>query len=402
VFFLDTGVTRRGRTRAATLALGCLLSLGASAQELAPQPPKQRGGFFVPMLTVAQSVDDNLFFTQFPEADFVTRVGVGLETGYRSLPFVIDVQGSRAGDFFERHPDFNTDNARTLGQASLTYLPSRTLTFSLFACYVDTKTPSELNVLSGLALGRSLATRASATPAIEYRLGSLTTVTGAFPVAHDTLDGRIADTQTGSLGFDRRVSRRDTVSLRYERRWFDFTGGDKSEKSTADVFMAGWMGEVGPRTFMLVRGGPRFGKGEVKAEVLATMKRRMKQGLLSVTYSKSQATTLGRTGALDIQSLSATLTLRVKRNLEIASGPGVYRNSLRGQQLIATRLNLETLWHFASWFHLGASYSFDLQQPDFGAPGHIRRSALQVRFLTSPQQRRPEGPTSDEPQQELD
>jgi hypothetical protein len=67
---------------------------------------------------------------------------------------------------------------------------------------------------------------------------------------------------------------------------------------------------------------------------------------------------------------------------------------------MALRLNVETLWHFSAWFHLGASYSFDLQQPDFGAPGHIRRSALQVRLLTSPQQRRPEGPSLEEAQPE--
>jgi hypothetical protein len=32
----------------------------ASAQELTPQTPKQRGSFLVPMLTVAETFDDNL------------------------------------------------------------------------------------------------------------------------------------------------------------------------------------------------------------------------------------------------------------------------------------------------------------------------------------------------------
>ena len=218
----------------------------ANAQELAPQPPKQRGGFFVPMVTVAETLDDNLFFTQFPESDFVTRVNLGLQTGYRSPVFTIDLQGSRAADYFRRHPDFDTKHARTLGQVAITYAPAPPITISMFGCYLDTKTPSELNLASGLSVGRSLATRTSATPAIEYRMGSLSTLSGAFPVAHDTLDGRIADTQTATLWFDRRVSTRDTLSLRYEHRWFSFTGGDKSEKSTADVVTLGWVGEVGP------------------------------------------------------------------------------------------------------------------------------------------------------------
>lgn len=391
-----------GRLGILSLVLAALAAPPASAQELAPQPPKQPGGFFVPMLTVGETHDDNLFFTQFPESDLVTRVAVALQTGYRSTPFTIDAQGSLAGDYFDRHPEFNTAHARTLGQVALTYNPGRSpLTLSGFACYLDTQTPSELNVASGLTLGRSLATRLSATPMLEYRLGTLSTLTGAFAVAHDTLDGRVTDTRTGIFGLDRRVSSRDTVGVRYEHRWFEFTGGDRFERSTAEVATLGWMRELSEHSLFVLRAGPRYGKGEYTAEVLATFKSRVKRGLVTVTYSKTQATTLGKTGALDTQSLVGTLALRVAKRLEIASGPGIYRNSLRGQDLKALRLNLETLWHFSSWFHLGAAYAFDLQQPDFGAPGHIRRGAFQVKVLTSPQQRPPEDPISDLPQEEL-
>jgi hypothetical protein len=260
----------------------------------------------------------------------------------------------------------------------------------VFAGYLDTKTPSELNLGSGLAVGRSLGTRTSAFPSIEYRLGRYWTMTGAFLVAHDTLDGRVSDTQTAMGGIDHRVSSHHTMSLRYEHRWFDFTGGDKAESSTAEVVTAGWLGELGERTLLLLRAGPRFGKGEVSAEVLAMLKQRVKRGLVTVTYAKTQATTLGTSGALDTQSLVATLALRLSKNLEVASGPGLYRNSLRGLEVHALRLNLETLWHFSPWLHLGASYSLDLQQPDFGVPGRIGRNAFQVRIIGSPPQRRPE------------
>jgi len=382
------------------LSLATFAFSQAGAQELAPPPPKQRGGFFVPMLTVAEALDDNLLFTQFPESDRITRVTYGAETGYRSTPFTLDLQGARSADFFERHPEFNTGRGRTVAQGAMTALPVRSLTLSMFACYLDTMTPSELNVNSGLTVGRSLATRVSATPAIEYRLGALSTLTGAFPVAHDVIDDRVADTMTGTMEFGRRITRRDALSLRYEHRWFHFTGGPRAERSTADVVTFGWLGEVSDRTLLLLRAGPRYGKGALTAEILATMKRRVNHGLLTVTYSKSQSTTLGKTGALDTQSVVGTLAMRVTRNIEIASGPGVYYNSLRGQRLAAMRLNLESLWHFAAWFHLGAAYSFDLQQPDFGAPGHIRRGALVVKLVTSQPQRRPEDPTGDEPRSE--
>lgn len=386
-----------GRVRLFILgfALVTLVVPGGSAQELAPQPPKQLGAFVVPMLTVAETWDDNLFFTQFPESDLVTRAILSVEAGYRSTAFTVNLQGARAADYFERHSEFNTTRGRTLAQATVTALPTRSLTLSLFACYLDTKTPSELNLISGLAVGRSLATRVSATPMIEYRLGSVSTLTAAFPLAHDTLDGRTSDTQSGVLGLDRRITRRDALGLRYEHRWFHFTGGDKTERSTSDVVTLGWLGEVSENTLLLIRAGPRYAKGAFTAEILATMKRRTSRGLLTVTYSKTQATTLGKTGALDTQSLVASMAWRVAKHLEIASGPGVYHNSLRGQNLNAMRLNLESLWHFSPWFHLGASYSFDLQQPDYGVPGHIRRGAFMVKLLASKAQRRPEDTTAE-------
>jgi len=389
--------------RSLVLAAASIAAIPSTAQELAPQPPKQPGGFFVPMLTVAETYDDNLFFNQFPEGDSITRVTGALRLGYRSTPFTIDVEGARSADYFGRHKEFDTTAARTLAQASMTFVPWKALTLSVFGIYLDTKTPSELNTLTGLSVGRSLATRGSGTPVLEYRHGALSTFTAAFPIAHDRLDERVADTKTGLFGFDRRVSQHHTLGIRYEHRWFDFRGGDKpAEKSTANVAMLGWIGEVGDRSIFVLRGGPRFAKGEVTAEILASLKHRVKSGLATLTYSKSQATTLGRTGALDIQSIVGTLSVRVGRKVEVASGPGFYRNTLRGKHLMATRLNLETLWNFSRWFHLGLMYSFDLQQPDFGGGGHIRRTSLQVKLLTSPQQRRPEMPTDEEVKPEID
>jgi hypothetical protein len=354
------------------------------------------------MLTIAETLDDNIFVTRFPESDRVTRVTLGVETGYRSTPFTLEVRGARSADFFDRHPELNTGRGRTVAEVATTALPARYLTLSLLAGYVDTMTPSELNANSGLTVGRSLATRVFATPAMKYRLGSLSTLTGAFPVARDTIDGRVSDTMTGTIGLERRVTPRDALSIRYERRWFHFTGGPGPARSSADVVTFGWQGDVSERTVLLLRAGPRYAKGALDAEILATITRRINRGLLTATYSKSQSTTLGEAGAIDTQFVVGTLTLRPTRNLELAAGPGFYDNSLRGQRLAVVRLNLESLWHFSPWLHVGAAYSFDLQQPDFGAPGHIRRNALVVKFVTAKPQRRPEEPAEKEPPAEMD
>jgi hypothetical protein len=164
--------------------------------------------------------------------------------------------------------------------------------------------------------------------------------------------------------------------------------------------MLGWQRDLGERTLLLLRAGPRNAKGAFSPELLVSLKRRAQRGHFSLTYAKNQATTLGKNGALDTQSLVVSFVSRPARTLEIAAGPGLYRNSLRGLQLVALRLNAETLWHFSPWLHLAASYALDLQQPDFGATGHIRRGALQAKLIVSPPQRRVAPPITVAPQQE--
>jgi hypothetical protein len=426
----------RSRAWLLGIALAGLVAAPARAQQqqfspqLLPQPPKQRGPFVVPMLGLVETFDDNLLFSGRPEADFVTRVSLGGEAGYRSAPFTIDAVASHAGEVFRRHPEFDTARARTHGQLELAYSPNRRLTFNAGAFYLETQSPTELNQLSGLILGRTLGRRVGAVPWVEYRIGQFSTLMGIFSVANDTLDGRFAGTRTAALSFDRRVSGKDTLHLRYERRAFHFKGefgfpedgftGDPAsirsistgigrhvvtayidERSTADVVTLGWTRELDSRTLLLLRAGPRSAQGATNPELLLSLKRRLKHGKLDVAYSKNQSTALGRSGALDTQSLVATYRAKVARDVELASGPGFYRNTLRGQRLLALRLNLETLWHFSPLFHLAASYSYDLQQADFGGSGHLRRGALQVRLLVSPPQRRPDA-ADPESQQESD
>ena len=390
-------------------ALTSALAAPVAAQELQPQEPKQQGRYVVPMLGLRQSFDDNLFLTARPESDFITRASVGVQAGYRSAPFAIDALGSQAGDRFESHPSLNTSRARTHGQLTFRYSPNRRLSLNGTGVYLETQTPSELNELSGLAVGRLQGRRIGALPWVEFRFSEFSSVMASYSLSKDTLDGRISDTYAGALSFDQRVSRRDALHLRYERRFFHFEGefgfpGEGNavvmefvdERSRADVATLGWTRELDDRTLLLLRAGPRFAQGRVAPELLATLKRRTKHGRLDVAWSKGQATALGRLGALDTHSLVALYRARAGQALEIAVGPGLYRNTLRGRPLAALRLNLETLWRFSDFFHLGAQYAFDLQQPDFGAPGHLRRGVLHVRLIASPPQRRPLPPDEQE------
>jgi hypothetical protein len=386
-------------------------ALPARAQELQPQEPKQQGGYVVPMLSLRESFDDNLFLSARPQSDFVTRASVGVQAGHRSAPFAVDAILSQAGDRFARHPSLNSSRARAHGQLALRYSPSRRLSLNGTAVYLETQTPTELNEVTGLAVGRLPGTRVAALPWLEYRLGEFTSAMASWSLSHDTLDGRVNDTHALAASLERRVSRTSGLQLRYERRHYHFLGefgfpgpGNAvvmefvDERSRSDVATLGFTRELDERTLLLLRAGPRFSQGRVAPELLVTLKRRVPHGRLDVAWSKGQATALGRLGVLETHSLVALYRARAGQALEIAVGPGLYRNTLDGRPLAALRLNLETLWRFTDQLHLGAQYGFDLQQPDFGAPGHLRRGVLHVRLIASPPQRRPLPPEEQDAQ----
>lgn len=346
----------------------------------------QDSRYLIPSLTVSEFYDDNLFSTPSAvESDYITRVGLGLEAGHESTPLTVIGRASLAGEVFDKHKDFNTARARTEGQLSLSYLPNRRLAFAFAGEYLETQTPSELNDLSGLVLGRARARRWSAAPSVAFRLGRRSNLTGELSQTNDTLEGGFTDdTQTAGAAFEHRVSTRDILSLGYLHRRYSFS---TRETSNADLALLGWTRDFGARTRLTLKGGPRrTSSGDVGPELEGLLRHRLKRGELSLTYLKTQATTLGQGGVLDTDSLVLGLSLRPAKWLEIIAAPGAYRNRQPGLEINAYRVHLETLLHFSRWFHAGTAYSFDLQHGNFGAGGdRIRRNVFEARLLISPQ-----------------
>src|SRR6185295_6680119 len=248
--------------------------------------------------------------------------------GHESTPLTVIGRASVAGEIYEQHKDFNSALARTEGQLSLAYLPNRRLALSLAGEYLETQTPSELNDLSGLVLGRARASRWSVAPSLAYRLGRRSNLTAELSQTNDTLKGGFTDdTQTAGASLEHRVSSRDVLSLGYLHRRYSFS---TQESSNADLALLGWTRDFGSRTRLTLKGGPRrTSAGDVGPELEGLLRHRLKRGELSLAYLNTQ--------------------------------PGL--------KVTAYRVHLETLLHFSRWFHAGAAYSFDLQNGNFGAGG---------------------------------
>jgi hypothetical protein len=358
----------------ASLGLAGIASSDARAQDRA---------FWVPSFALSETRDDNVLSTLSErESDFVTRLRLGLEAGYGSTRFTIGGRGSVAGDLFDRHSALSSARARTEGDVRLRFR-ARRLRLFLDTGYLETQTPGELNVLSGLEAGRARVRHWSANPALTYQLDSFLSLVGEVSATDDRLEGGAADnTQMGVVGLGRRIGPRDAVSVAYTHRRFSFNTG---ESSTAEVAAFGWTRDVGARTRLVVSAGPRLAAGKVVPEVFASVRQRMGHAGLALAYSKTQTVAIGQPGAFDTDSLLAVFDLRPVHWLEIASSPGVFRNSHPGLRATSYRLNLEARWHMSRSLETTVSYGFDLQRGTLVAPdGQIRHGLLRISLVASP------------------
>ena len=163
---------------------GVLLPSAAPAQLILIPPtvaPAQTGYYLTPALSVTEVYDDNVFYTPSPRTqDVLTRIRPGLKAGYQSAPLTVEGGYAFDSEIYSRHSELTDAQVRQQGSIELKATPIQVLTLSLPVSYFQTRTPTELNLQTGLAVGRVRAERYTANPAFTYRYDPLTTAKGDY------------------------------------------------------------------------------------------------------------------------------------------------------------------------------------------------------------------------------
>jgi hypothetical protein len=321
----------------------------------------QSGFFATPSLSLAEVYDDNLFFTPSQrEEDFISRLSPAIEAGYRSAALTLLGRYTLDAESYAQHSELDTTRARTQAAMDFRYQPTRLLTLSADLNDTKTQMPGELNLETGLQLGRARAERLSIAPAAAYRFGPLTAGTAAYTFTRDKLEGGMgADTHTAALSLDRRISQRDTMSLAYTFRQFLFDGQDTT---TAHVVTLGGTRAITPQTTVSLVGGPRFSEGSIDPEVSASIRHVRKRGELSLNYARSQSTVIGQAGAVATETFGATAAYLLGPSWEIQAAPSFLSSRRGALQADVYRMNLATSYRITKSLSLNGSYQFNSQR----------------------------------------
>jgi uncharacterized protein (PEP-CTERM system associated) len=191
-----------------------------------------------PLFSAAQVYDSNLFSSSVQrQADFVTRVSPGIDTGYRSRLVEFHSRYTLDLEHFARQPSLTTTGGRHAASADLRYAPSRRVAVTVDAGFTRTHTPGELSTVTGLTFARATAERIEVRPTIVRELDSRTTGSIGYTFQTDRLAGSGIRAHGAVVGVDRELSRRNLVGLDYDVRRFAFSA---RRDSTSHVVRVGW------------------------------------------------------------------------------------------------------------------------------------------------------------------
>lgn len=344
-------------------------------------------------LAVGGYHDDNLFSTPAPaESDTIRRLTPAVEAGLRTGRWSLAARYAQDAESFADHPGLDTLRARQSGGIELSGRPTRTLGVELLGTYTRTLAPGELNLGTGLLAGRAAATRVTLDPTLVFRPGHRNAGRAGLSLARDDLAGGIGSrTGRAFLGWERRASERSAAGVEYAFTRYDF---DTEEPRTAHTVSFGWDGSLGRRTTLEVRGGPRFSEGEVDPEGGVTLRHDRRRIDLSLAWSRSLATVIGRAGTVTGEGLTAAVAFRPAPRWRFSLAPQRYRtrDASGGGEATVTLLAFDAAWRAGRWLDLELSWQRIHQD---GAPGipppaggtgapEIERNLLMLRVVARP------------------
>ena len=135
-------------------------------------------------------------------------------------------------------------------------------------------------------------------------------------------------THAATMGIDRHLSRRETVSVGYHFVQFLFG----ASPVTSHALSFGWNEEITRRASVSVDGGPRVTNGALAPDLSASVRYRFKPGELSLAYARTETTVIGLTGTADAHSLTASATWNLPQSLQLRVTPARFRSAQAGRR----------------------------------------------------------------------
>jgi hypothetical protein len=368
---------RCARRAGAPRLRGLILTLAVSAFLVARDADGQAALKVAPSVAYTTVFDDNVFVTpDRAEGDVIARLTSGVDMQYERPLMTMTGHYHFDAERFSDHPSLNTVNGRQDAAVDVRSRQFRNVIFGTDATMTATNTPSELNTVSGLAVGRARAARVVAHPSLTWESDPNTSFRLSYSYAFDRLEaGPRAHTQGAGFAMERRRSARQKFAVTYtaERFAFDQAPPILSHVSTLGLETSGRSSSVN------VAAGVRLTDSRLSPELSLAARRALRRGELSLGYARTRTTVVGVFGALDTQSLVGAATYDAGRGLRLQAAPGISALTVEDRQAYVFRVALEASVPIGRALALVAASTINSQRARFGDPRWI---ALSHRVLS--------------------
>jgi opacity protein-like surface antigen len=382
-----------GDPRVGVLLLLCFAWMGFAASPLRAQP----GGIYqIASFTTAEVYDDNVFSVPSDpgpmatakdrdrEADFITRFSPGLEVGYQSTPLTVAAAYTLDADIYAKHSDLSSLPARQAATLDLRCLPTRRWTLGLDGAFRDTDTARDLNLsqlldphggrpifaATNLNVERSSAREYVASSSVGHRLTRTLGASGNYAFRATDQSGSINESHLAGSGLDLALNRRLSVRTGYSFSRFTFdddgqgsNGG--SQDTTSHTVLFGGRYQLTRLLDVSAEAGPRFSEGSTDAAASASASYRLRKGVVSVAYVRTQATTVGESEVVDADTVGAGIAYDFTRRFGASLGFTYSRNGLEQSDadVYQTAFGLE--YRLTRWLSATVSHVFAFQDEQF-------------------------------------
>jgi hypothetical protein len=354
----------------------------------------------VPAISVTTVHDDNLFSRENAVGDWLTQVRPSLDATFETPATRTDANAWFDMQRSARHSTLNTFDAKRHAAVESRVQSTPHLSLGLVGRYDRTDNPGELNFESGVLIARQFAQRSELGPSLSYRIRERTTVSTHYTWTRETLSQQFEESlQVGRAGVARQTSPRTTWSLNYLGRVFG--GASAPAPHHSNALLAGWTHQLSPTTRLTALGGPRHTTYRgTTFELLAAYIRRTPKHRVGVDFWHGETIVLGIPGPVRVASASSKISWTVRRDLEIGTSVGIFRNTaLDRARTRVYHASVVGAWNPSETYILAVSYGADFQRGDirsaFLSDARARRGVFLVRLTVAPRWRRGPQPPAD-------
>ena len=380
---------------------------------------------FTPSVAVAAFYDENVIWRPQAQSDHVWRVTPAIDLTRRSVRSRMRVDGLVDGEWYSRFRTLSTIGARQHAGLLWDFRATDVGTLGLSAGYDNSINSSQINLGTGLLIGRIRAWRWFTAPQYTHAVTGRTSLETIYKLTGEFAarpEGVIAQgpgmlSHSGEFAVVTQAGPRDELRPSYTAELFTFRTG---EHVPSHKGMLRWTHRLTPSVRGMLGGGTRIAADRVTPEVEMTLSRRAGWTESMAGYTWTRTTALGISDLVEVHHLLASLGYNKPQGVGAGLSGGFYRSGVGEDRAEVYRVAADFSVPVFRPLTLVFAGSVDYQRGRLGIPlvpefqllpeaptdpqflvapnGPIRRSTFIVSFVLSGTKQSASGPSERPPQ----